>query len=571
MRNTKQSKQIPCYELPIRLFLASAKNNVRIACDRFGNVSSNSENHQEWVILPDNSSSSSTSLPGVILLKSLMHGYYLGSNEYGQTICIRKDKKEEEKVNEEDKWIISPSPHSGTFFLSSYLYRRNLAIDEYGYIFTIEPHEGSGFSSLDASWNIDFQSGELCFIHSPEYHKRLRCNLTGNVSITDNYEGWEIWRFIEASGCNNEVYISSWAHEDKFLSSDVDGNVFCTSSENNSRTSSERWIIEKDYKYGRNGVIIKSAAYSRFLHCVIDTADGNNIIETSDQELTLKTLETYEEESALWQLSEGHRNNFLLSSVHNDKRLSAPKNDVVCTSNNRKKYEHWKIEFFPDGFCTIYSPKQNKYLSSNSNGVVSISSNANEWEKWRIEETSFGEYYIYSVVHKRYLACNNNIKDGELYTSNTYDDICEMWYIEPNMPRRFTKQNIIALSVAGAVGLSTAMVMPIAVVALVRGIGFTAGGIAAGSTAATMMSGEAIASGAGVVTAGGVVATLQSVGVAGLGVAGTTAAIGSGALVGTTIVGATAERTLNVTDVTPNENVVVCSNRPFCGWKSWSK
>ena len=62
-------------------------------------------------------------------------------------------------------------------------------------------------------------------------------------------------------------------------------------------------------------------------------------------------------------------------------------------------------------------------------------------------------------------------------------------------------------------------------------LGFTGAGIAANSIAAGMMSSAAIANGGGVV-AGGLVATLQSVGAAGI-AASTQAAIGG--VVGTTV------------------------------------
>ncbi len=61
---------------------------------------------------------------------------------------------------------------------------------------------------------------------------------------------------------------------------------------------------------------------------------------------------------------------------------------------------------------------------------------------------------------------------------------------------------------------------------IVGAIGFSAGGIVAGSWAASMMSVLAPTA------AGGVVATLQSVGAAGLGFAGATVLAGTGTVVG---------------------------------------
>ncbi|CAH6850150.1 Ifi27l2b [Phodopus roborovskii] len=69
-------------------------------------------------------------------------------------------------------------------------------------------------------------------------------------------------------------------------------------------------------------------------------------------------------------------------------------------------------------------------------------------------------------------------------------------------------RELVSAAVGGALVVVAA---PIALGA----VGFTAAGIAAGSTAAKMMSAAALANGGGV-AAGSLVATLQSVGAAGL-------------------------------------------------------
>ncbi|KAL8596895.1 hypothetical protein ACOMHN_065844 [Nucella lapillus] len=73
------------------------------------------------------------------------------------------------------------------------------------------------------------------------------------------------------------------------------------------------------------------------------------------------------------------------------------------------------------------------------------------------------------------------------------------------------------------VGTVVAVAAPVAVPAAAAAIGFGSAGIAAGSTAASMMS-AAWTSGYGV----GVVATLQSIGAAGIGAKGMVAAGGVG-------------------------------------------
>ena len=71
---------------------------------------------------------------------------------------------------------------------------------------------------------------------------------------------------------------------------------------------------------------------------------------------------------------------------------------------------------------------------------------------------------------------------------------------------------------------------------------------------------------------GGTVATLQSIGAAGLGVAGTSAAMGGGALVGSSIVGSTAACVLKSDHATVSADDDCgqeVENRPFAGWRNW--
>ena len=84
----------------------------------------------------------------------------------------------------------------------------------------------------------------------------------------------------------------------------------------------------------------------------------------------------------------------------------------------------------------------------------------------------------------------------------------------------------LAAGIGGAAGAAAG---PVAVVGAVQGLGFGAGGIIAGSSAATMMSQGALG-----------VPMLQSIGTAGLGVAGTGLAIVSGGVVAALAVGSVA-------------------------------
>ena len=90
----------------------------------------------------------------------------------------------------------------------------------------------------------------------------------------------------------------------------------------------------------------------------------------------------------------------------------------------------------------------------------------------------------------------------------------------------------MATIAAGTVGAAVGGVAaPVVVTSAVSAIGFTSTGIAAGSTAASMMSAAAIANGGGV-AAGSTVAVLQSVGAVGLGALAWPVALGGALALG---------------------------------------
>ena len=99
-----------------------------------------------------------------------------------------------------------------------------------------------------------------------------------------------------------------------------------------------------------------------------------------------------------------------------------------------------------------------------------------------------------------------------------------------------------------------------------------------------MMSTEALAAG-GAIAAGGGVATLQSIGAAGLGAGGIAASCGVGTLVGGTLAGATvggvhylrgkeevAGKGTKTVEGSKDEGEVAFNSvvfRPFCSWREW--
>mmetsp|Transcript_37204 Transcript_37204/g.55661 ORF Transcript_37204/g.55661 Transcript_37204/m.55661 type:complete len:561 (+) Transcript_37204:1855-3537(+) len=140
-------------------------------------------------------------------------------------------------------------------------------------------------------WTIECVTGELCFLSNPALNIRVRCDMTGLLSLSDNTKGWEVFRFMEAG--HGYVKISSWMHSQWLLCCTADGRVdTCSHAESfldyrsddddehvqegeheESLASSKRansfkcskWAIEKSPT--GNGVVIRSKTHGRFL-CV---------------------------------------------------------------------------------------------------------------------------------------------------------------------------------------------------------------------------------------------------------------------------------------------------------------
>lgn len=99
----------------------------------------------------------------------------------------------------------------------------------------------------------------------------------------------------------------------------------------------------------------------------------------------------------------------------------------------------------------------------------------------------------------------------------------------------------------------------------------SATGIVGGSYAAALMSWY------GSVPAGGMVATLQSIGAAGLRWTGMTTAATAGGVTGVGVAGAVQQRSNDgdsqavkaEVSVSNNEGRVTASNRPFVNWRNW--
>merc|ERR1712032_1574910 len=120
-------------------------------------------------------------------------------------------------------------------------------------------------------------------ISNPLLNMRIRCDLAGITSLSDNWKGWEVFRFMEAD--HGYIKISSWMHSQWLLCSDCTGKVTtCSHSDSliienniNNNTLCSKWAIEKyihntnnddddnNNKDHKMGVIIRSKMHGRLL------------------------------------------------------------------------------------------------------------------------------------------------------------------------------------------------------------------------------------------------------------------------------------------------------------------
>ena len=338
-------------------------------------------------------------------------------------------------------------------------------------------------SGSPSTWELKFTSGELCFMSNPVMHCNLRCNLLGQLSLNSGLNGWEVFRFIEVG--NGDLYISSWTHYTKFLSSNTDGQVYATDSSSNPTLGyAERWRLEP--AADGKGLYLKNVASSRYLS-----------VGRSKNEALWTT--TKPNDYALWHVNAAHshiyyltslfastarktdvdvvddvvvdndddgeglrplecdtafndednddvvvvKNNNITASDYNqiyskhsapDMHVSSRKGAAYLTKNKRKQ-EEWKVEVTPDGFMTFFSIAHEKYLGCNSKGDVHTTTSKGSWCFWEKQESPNGGVMFLSREHLRYLAVSED--DGSLCTTDGegQTNLKNAWRLDPRLPR----------------------------------------------------------------------------------------------------------------------------------------
>lgn len=204
--------------------------------------------------------------------------------------------------------------------------------------------------------------------------------------------------------------------------------------------------------------------------------------------------------------------------------------DQTVTPENIEAWRTWErfeVVDAGDGKIAFYNPNSKRFLRVDGNEVNSHGGKIQdstlpagfESERFTVVDVGNGTVAFHNACHNRFIRMKNRKVDARGGPMNA-DQLplewgAEQWEIvlHPFHSSRSNHPEAAAV-VAASSSAIVAGAVPLAAIGCVQAVGFSGGGIIAGSTAAAMMSAEAIAAG-GSIAAGGTVATLQSVGAVG--------------------------------------------------------
>ena len=412
-------------------------------------------------------------------------------------------------------------------------------------------------SSTVVEWEMEFTSGELCFISNPAVNLRIRCNVTGTLSLNKAWKGWEIFRFIEVGNCG-QVVISSWTHSSKYLASNGDGQVYTTE---NRLGHDERWLIQK-WSTG-DGLWIQSVPHGRVLSLrplvqasprggpkkLLASLSHEIAGKNSEDRYELYTTTKRKEPNAKWHMEAAHSHVYYISHANHNFLIATSKAGPM-TTRNRQEWEQWKLERANNGYFTLWNAAHQLYLGSTSNGHLHTTSLVGPWSMWDIQSFSQGFVILVSSEHQQALCCDEH---GILFTSDILrESDISFWRLEPRMPLSLSGPQMASLGAAGAVGLALTAAMPFAVLGMAEFAGIAVTGVAATDLA---VAGSEVAAAAGFTSSAMI-------------------GFGSGALLGAGVIGKTAMSVIDtkkdeLTTDLKDEETSGSLYRPISNWRNW--
>ena len=399
---------------------------------------------------------------GGIRLLNCAHGYFLESNERDDAVHAKKyttvlssAHKILRFLTEESLWMIKESCNgSNSFSFCGVRSGRYLTCSDNGDLTALISEDDENSNRKNSSnqtnvttWNVEYLTGELCFISSPSCkNRKLSCHpLDGKLKMSHNWQGWEVWRFIEAG--DGHVRIMSW-HDNHILCSDQDGKVWTT---NNLQGDWEKWEVDLGPD-GANGVCIKSVSHGRYLQL----GAGNRLI----------TCDNVNASTSIWHLTAVNQQNFYVNSLAHDKRVSCGRHRIF-SAGTRWGWEVWNVKFCEKGYVCLHSEAHGKYLSSDQNGNLYQTSDVDEKNtQWELRMSAMNSILLKSKTSGYFLSC-----DGDNFSTRSISipGNNEVFCLEAALPS--TKTGSQLRNTTGTFGLAIFIVTPVMVTIGVTGLG----------------------------------------------------------------------------------------------------
>lgn len=412
-------------EQPVRCLLTCQQQGKHLAFNGKTAFYMTKDSMHEFSLVPQED--------GSMVLQDTKSGRYLCSNPTSGTIYACETPEDDK-----EKWIMGNANLQGKFLFSSVANPTRYLACSGNLVHTRTINSGDGYGE-DLLWTLDFTSGELCFLSLPLLDLRVRCNLSGTLSMSKNYKGWEAWRLSEAG--EGYVRISPWAHSDVCLSCDDHGKVYTTQE----RGESETWAVEKAPN-GLDGVVIKSAANGRVLRY---SKEKRSICTIQNSALDL-------DESCVWDFESLHRQTYYLVTSNSNKRLEAAKKGLGTRGlPGRLVSEEWTIQpTNTPGVVTLFSNARQQYLGSNELGDVYLLDDVprDGSIQWVAEEREAG-FVLSCQSTQRVLVAPEK---GPMCTvvPGTVVKGCTRWKLEPKTPRQVNREKLSAVGAAVAIGVT---------------------------------------------------------------------------------------------------------------------
>uniref|UniRef100_A0A7S4HMR6 Fascin domain-containing protein n=1 Tax=Odontella aurita TaxID=265563 RepID=A0A7S4HMR6_9STRA len=347
-------------------------------------------------------------------------------------------------------------------------------------------------------WSMEFRTGELFFLSSPTVDSRVRCNISGELSLSENWKGWEIWRFTEIGDGTGAVRISSFCHSKIFFTSDGVGRVRTTEDW---REDGCRWTVHKaPVNPPHGGVVVKSNSSGRVLS------------------ICGRALHTTPEKSAgifsVWHLDAAHRQHYYIYTVGTGERVGASANAPYLTKNPMKwPAEEWRVDAMDTTGETValYSKAKKAYLASQDCGKSILLPHMSESALWKMSESLEGFTFV-SVPHGRTLTRTLHTvspEDTPKLIRNKADD---KFRLDPSLPRQVNATKLKTFGIATAVAVGTTVAVPFAIGGAVAALGVAEMSVAAEAVAIGFTAAEAAANVAAVIVTARTLMTEVAVG-----------------------------------------------------------